>query len=53
MKSNIKIDNYDIFQKDLEDSVYGYSNDSNSYLSEQLITYIGNKRRLINFIKLN
>ena len=46
------IDNYDIFQKDLEDSVYGYSNDSNSYLSEQLITYIGNKRRLINFIKL-
>ena len=45
-------ENCDIFQKKLEGSIYGYSNDSGGYLSEQLITYIGNKRKLINFIRL-
>jgi len=42
----------DIFQKDLEDTIYGYSNENSFYLKDQLITYIGNKRRLLNFIRL-
>jgi adenine-specific DNA-methyltransferase len=42
----------DIFQKELENLTYGYVNENNTYLTSQLITYIGNKRRLLDFIKL-